>query len=116
MAHVHTAASHARAAVAASAPVHLHTDDIKAIEQAIDRSQRADEATEGAVAEHAGQGGHQHDYELAGEQDPQHTEITRVDRRGIGQQTHCAFKGAGRTDVLAEARQRQVIAQAVQQR
>ena len=113
MAHIHAAVPHAGATVVAAIRVHFHADDVEAVEQAVDRPQRADEAAEAAVAEHAGQADHQHDDELAGEQYAQHAVIGGI--RRIGQVAHRALEGARRTDVLAEARQGDLVAQAIPQ-
>ena len=113
MAHVHAAVPHAGATVVAAIHVHLHADDVESVEQTVDRPQRADEATEAAVAEHAHQADHQHDDELAGKQYAQHAVIRSV--RRIGQMAHRAFEGACGTDILAEARQWDLVAQAIPQ-
>ena len=113
-AHVHAAAAHARAAVVAAALVHLDADDVEAVEQAVDRAQRTDEAAEGAIAEHAGQPDGQHDDELAGKEHAQHAELRPVD--GVRQQAHGPLEGARRADVLAEAGQGYAVGEGIPQR
>ena len=112
--YIHVAMPHASATVVAAVCVHLYADDVEAVEQAVDRPQRADETAEAAVAEHAYEADHQHDDELAGEQDAQHAIVGGVG--GIGQMAHRALEGARRTDVFTEARQGDLIAQAVPKR
>ena len=114
MPHVHAAAAHAASAVVAAAFVDLHTDDVEAVEEAVDRTQRADKAAEGPVAEDAQQPDPEHDDELARKQDPQHGKLRGVCR--VRQQAHGPLKGARRADILAEARQRHVVLEPVPQR
>ena len=114
MAHVHAAAAHAGAAVVAAGRVHFHADHGDLAEKAVDRAEGADKAAEAAIAEHAGKADHQHDDELAREEDVQHGEVVCVGR--IGQQEDCALKGARRTDVLAEAGHRHAVGNAVPRR
>ena len=111
MPHVHAAVSHARAAAVAAGRVHLHAHDGELAEQAVDRAQRAEEAAKAPVAEHAGKADDQQDDELAGEEDAQHGEVARV--VGVCEQEDRALKGARGTDVLAEARQRHAVGNAV---
>ena len=73
--HVHAAAAHAASAVVAAAVVDLHADNVEAVEEAVDRPQRADKAAERAVAEDAQQPDPQHDDELACKEDAQHREL-----------------------------------------
>ena len=114
MPHVHAAAAHAASAVVAAAFVNFHTDDVEAVEEAVDRTQRADKAAEGPVAEDAQKPDPEHDDELAREQDPQHGKLRRV--RRVRQQAHGPLKGARRADILAEARQGHVVLEPVPQR
>ena len=111
MPHVHAAVSHARAAAVAAGRVHLHAHDGELAEQAVDRAQRAEKAAKAPVAEHAGKANDQQDDELAGEEDAQHGEVARV--FGVCEQEDRALKGARGTDVLAEARQRHAVGNAV---
>ena len=114
MAHVHAAAAHAGAAVVAVVLVYPHAHQAEAVEQPVDCAQGAEEAAEAAIAEHTGQADNEHDGELAGEEDAQHAEKARV--VGVCQQADGTLKGAGRTDVLAEARNGNIVLEPIPQR
>ena len=104
MPHVHAAVAYAGAAVIAAGGVHLHAHNRHLAEEAVNGAKRADKTAETAIAENARKTDHQHDDKFAREQDVQHAEIACI--CWIGEQEDRPFKGAGRTDVLAEARHR----------
>ena len=108
---VHFAVSHAGAALNASGRIHPDPDDAESVKQPVNRPQRAQEAAEGAVAKDAGQADDQHDHILPGKQLPQHAEKVAVRR----QKPHGTLQRAGRADVFAKRRQRQVVGQPVDQ-
>ena len=114
MAHVHAAAAHTGAAAVAALLIHPHTHQAEAVEQPVDRAERADKTAETPVAEPAGQSDDQHDRELAGKEDTQHAEQSRV--VGIGQQADRTLKGSGGTDVFAKARHGNIMLQPIPQR
>ena len=91
----------------AAGGVHLHAHNRDFAEKAVDCAKRAYETAEAAVAEHTGQTDDEQDDELAREQDVQHPEIAGIG--GIREQEDRPFKGAGRTDVLAEAGNRHPV-------
>ena len=74
MLHIHRTSHHTRAAAIAAVRIHLHAREGKPVEQAVDCTQRADEAAEGPVAENADQADYDHDYPFAGEE---HTELIK---------------------------------------
>ena len=112
--HVHAAGTYAAATAAATAAVHFHADDIKAVEKAVDRSQGADKTAEGPVAEYAQQPDEEHDDKLPREQDAQHGKLFRVYR--VCQEAYGPLKSPGGADIFAEARQRHVVPEPIPQR
>ena len=102
MSYIHLTLFHAHAAARASVRVHPDARKGKAVEQAIDRTQRAEKPAEGAVAEYAGQADDQHDDPFAGKDQAQLIERSAVGR--MLQDAHRAFQGACGADILAESR------------
>ena len=100
----------------AIAPVLIDPDpgESKPVEKAVDRTQRADEPAEGTVAEHTGQSDHQHDHPLAGKDLTQLIEGRAVCR--MLQNTHRTLQCTGRTDILAESRENDFLADPVPER
>ena len=94
--------------------IHLYPDHIETVKEAVDRAERTEEPAKAPIAQDACQGDHQHDDELAGEQDAQRAEHFRVG--GIYQKSDRALEGPCRTDIFAEGRQRHIVIQAVIQR
>ena len=109
MPHVHVAAAHTAAAAVAAALVHAHPHQTDAVEQSIDRAQRAKEAAEAAITEYAGQTDDEHNNKLARKETAQHAVKARV--VGIGKQPHRAFERTGGTDIFAKARHRNIVPQ-----
>ena len=107
MPHVHAAAAHTGSAVVAADRVHLYAHNRDLAEKPVDCAQRAYETAETAVTEHAGQSDDEHDDKLSREQDVQHPEIAGIG--GIREQEDRPLRGAGRTDVLAEAGDRHTV-------
>ena len=114
MSDIHLTLHHAQAAAVAAVRVHFDARQREAVEETVDRAQRADEPAKSTVAEDAGQADDQHDHPFVGENRSQLIEGGGVN--GILQKAYGAFKGAGRADVFAEARQDDAFAHAVDQR
>ena len=113
MPHIHTAAAHTGSAMIAPVRIHLHADDVETIEETVDRTQRAQETAEAAIAENARQHDHQHNDKLPGKKNSQH--VVHRSIGGIGQMTDRTFRSTCRTDIFAEARKRHFIPQTVPQ-
>ena len=113
MPNIHLAVRHAAPAVRAFALLDLHAENRHAREQPVNRPQRAEEAAERTVEEHARQQNRHHDDEFARKEDVEDGELARIDR--VRQQAHCALERPRRADVLAEARHG-ILLQAVRQR
>ena len=113
MPNIHLAVRHAAPAVRAFALFDLHAENRHTREQPVNRPQRAEEAAERAVEEHARQQNRHHDDEFARKEDVEDGELARIDR--VRQQAHCALERPRRADVLAESRHG-ILLQAVRQR
>ena len=113
MPNIHLAVRHAAPAVRAFALFDLHAENRHTREQTVNRPQRAEEAAERTVEEHARQQNRHHDDEFARKEDVEDGELARIDR--VRQQAHCALERPRRADVLAEARHG-ILLQAVRQR
>ena len=111
---IHLAFHHAQTTAIAPFRIHFYTGQCEAVKETVDCAQRADEPAKSTVAEDAGQADDQHDHPFVGENRSQLIEGGGVN--GILQKAYGAFKGAGRADVFAEARQDDAFAHAVDQR
>ena len=69
---IHAAVPYAGTAVIAAVLVYFHAHDAEFIEQSVNRTQRADEAAETAIAEDTGKSNDQHDDKFPGKEDAKH--------------------------------------------
>ena len=79
VANVHATAAYAGTTVVTAVLIHLDTNDVEPVEQAVDRTKRTDEAAERTIAEHTEQPDSQHDDKLPGKEHTQHAELRCVD-------------------------------------